>query len=105
MELDGEDVKLKHDDIDNEDSQFDKHANGTNGIKDALDDMQDASKSESDNKDEVSNNVIEAKDEKSADNKPKENFTPKIGIKPLQLLTEPKKAEDVGMGKRDGGGG
>ena len=101
MELDGEDVKLKHDDIDNEDSQFDKHANGTNGIKDALDDMQDASKSESDNKDEVSNNVIEAKDEKSADNKPKENFTPKIGIKPLQLLTEPKIAEDVGMGKED----
>lgn len=102
MELDGEDIKLKHDDIDNEDSQFDKQPNGTNGIKDALDDMQDASKSESDNKDEVANDVIEDKAEKSVENKPKENFTPKIGIKPLQLLTEPKPADNnVGLEKED----
>ena len=52
-------------------------------------------KSESDVKPELS---PVAKEEKSGEEKPRETFTPKIGIKPLQLLTEPKLAD---VGKED----
>ena len=63
-----------------------KQNTGTNGVKEA---PEEAASSESDAKEGVADGVTVAKEERS-DDKPKEF---KIGIKPLQLLTEPKLAE------------
>ena len=66
-----------------------KKESRTNG-----DGLEEAVKAESDEKLE-----IVAKEEKSGEEeKPRETFTPKIGLKPLQLLTEPKLAD---VGKED----
>ena len=69
-----------------ETEEEEKQNNGTNGVKEA---PEEAATSESDTKEGVADGVIAAKEERS-DDKPKEF---KIGIKPLQLLTEPKLAE------------
>ena len=76
MELDGDDLKLEE----REEGEENGGTNGTNGVKDL-----------------TMESSIEAKEAK--DEKPKENFTPKIGIKPLQMLTEPQlgEKEDVKM--------
>ena len=88
--VDGEDAKMKLDDLEGEDSM-----NGTNGVNN-----NDADKDgESDNNKDETLDAVVTKDEK-LEEKPKENFTPKIGIKPLQLLTEPKAGSDAG-GKED----
>ena len=86
------------------------NSNGTNGVKDATSEntVQDftktsLSKSEKLREGETfqpgleksSEDVGEAKKE-VVDTKPKENYTPKIGIKPLQLLTEPKLVNNAG---------
>ena len=67
-----------------------KKESRTNG-----DGIEEEVKAESDDKPELS---PVAKEEKSGEEKPRETFTPKIGIKPLQLLTEPKLAD---VGKED----
>ena len=91
MELDGpeEEIKIKQDDIETDEI---KPENGTNGLIDSVESLVADTKSDSDIKEVSDDRLIESKSE----DKPKENFTPKIGIKPLQLLTEPKLADNVG---------
>ena len=78
MEVDGDELKLEE----REDGE-DHGTNGTNGAENL---------SKDDN--------MEAKEEK-LDEKPKENFTPKIGIKPLQMLTEPALGDNADRDKED----
>ena len=78
MDVDGDELKLE------EREEGEEHGtNGTNGAE-------NLSKDDS----------LEAKEEK-LDEKPKENFTPKIGIKPLQMLTEPTLGDNADRDKED----
>ena len=75
----------------------DKTASGTNGVK-TCDIVKEDFESDSVKPEEMEelNETKEEKDESVvANSKEKENFTPKIGIKPLQLLTEPKVADNL----------
>ena len=78
MEVDGDHLKLEEGE--------DGEGHGTNGTNGAEDLTKDDS--------------LEAKEEK-LDEKPKENFTPKIGIKPLQMLTEPTLGDNSDRDKED----
>ena len=78
MDFDDDELKLE------EREEGEEHGtNGTNGAENLTKD-----------------DSLEAKEEK-LDEKPKENFTPKIGIKPLQMLTEPALGDNADRDKED----
>ena len=75
MEVDGEEVKLEEEG----EEGVGQGTNGTNGEREGS----------------------RGPKEEPFEEKPKENFTPKIGIKPLQMLTDPKLGDTAGRDKED----
>ena len=75
MEVDGEEVKLEEEG----EEGLGQGTNGTNGEREGS----------------------RGPKEEPFEEKPKENFTPKIGIKPLQMLTDPKLGDTAGRDKED----